>query len=207
MKQKHPMVVTISRQLGSGGAYTGQQIAKRMDLLYADREILCEAAKKFAVSEADLESCDEKIISFWQSLLKASPFSQNLYVPPKIMAPGDRDLYKTEAEIIEYIAHKHPAVIIGRCGFHVLRSLPNHVSLFVHADTGFRIDRVQKLYDVSKEDAGRMIAQSDRERTVYCKTITGKEWADARNYHLSIETSKAGIDKTIDLIISYLGSV
>lgn len=207
MKQKNPLVVTISRQLGSGGAYIGQQIARRMDMLYADREILREAAKKFSMLESDIEHCDEKIISFWQSLLKASPFSQNLYIPPKIPAPGDIELFETEAEIIESLAHKHSAVIIGRCGFHVLRDFPNRVSILIHADAEFRCERIQKLYNLPKEAALKMIAQSDKDRAVYCKTITGKEWTDVRNFHLAVETGKVGIDKTVELLISCLKSM
>ncbi|HOT44196.1 MAG TPA: cytidylate kinase-like family protein [Spirochaetota bacterium] len=207
MKQKKQLVVTISRQLGSGGAYIGTQIAKKMDMMYADREIISEAAKKFSVGEADIVSCDERILSFWQSLLKASPFTQDLYVPPRMKAPGDHELFEAEAEIIRCFARKHSAVIIGRCGFHVLRKMKNHVSLFFYAGTEFRINRIQEIYDVSPEAAATMIARSDRERSAYCKSITGKDWADARNYHLSIDTARAGIEKTVELTADYLESI
>ena len=49
-----------------------------------------------------------------------------------------------------------------------------------------------------------MIAQNDRERAAYCKNFTGKEWADARNYDLSIDTSKLDVDKAVELIMNYL---
>jgi len=44
MKQGLPFVITISRQLGSGGSYIGQQLAQKLNIFYADREIIREAA-------------------------------------------------------------------------------------------------------------------------------------------------------------------
>ncbi len=102
------------------------------------------------------------------------------------------------------MAKEHSAVIIGRCGFHVLREYPNQVSIFLHGDIAFRNSRIQKLYNVSEEVAGKMIAQSDKERAVYINTFTRKEWANATNYDISIDTGKTGVDKTVKLILHYL---
>ena len=70
MKEASPFVITISRQLGSGGAYLGQRLATRLNILYLDREIVCEAAKKLRVSEDTVASCDEKLTPSWQTLAK-----------------------------------------------------------------------------------------------------------------------------------------
>jgi cytidylate kinase len=130
MKQTSPFVITISRQLGCGGAYIGQQLAKKMNIFYADREIICQAAKQLSVLEEDLEPCDEKTLSFWQSFIRSSAIAPEVYVPPQIIVPTDRKLFKTESEIIARIAKERSAVIIGRCGFYILREHPNHVSIF-----------------------------------------------------------------------------
>jgi len=132
VKQTGPFVITISRQLGSGGAYIGQQLAKKLNIFYADREIICHVAKKLSVLEEDLESRDEKIRSFWQSFLQLCAFASDAYLPPPMIVPTDRELFKAEAEIIEHISKERSAVIIGRCGAHILREHPNHVSIFLH---------------------------------------------------------------------------
>jgi CMP/dCMP kinase len=204
MKTTNPFVITISRQFGCGGAYIGQQIVQKLYIFYADREIIRKAAKQLSVLEEDLESRDEKILSFWQSFLQVSALSTGAYVPPEITPPTDRELFEAEAGIIEHISKERSAVIIGRCGFHVLRKHPNHVSIFLHADVASRAERIQKLYAVSKESAETMITRSDTERALYCKTFTGKEWADARNYDISIDTGKVNIDKIAELILYYL---
>ena len=204
MKNTSPFAITISRQLGCGGAYVGQQLAKNLGVFYADREIIGQAAKQFSILKEDLESRDEKILSFWQSFIQSYAIAPNTYVPPQIIAPSDRELFKAETEIIERIAKERSAVIIGRCGSYVLREHPNQVSIFLHGDITFRKGRLQKLYNVSEEVAGKMIAQNDKERANYNHTFTGKEWTDARQYDISIDISKIGIDKTVEVILKYL---
>lgn len=204
MKNTSPFAITISRQLGCGGAYVGQQLAKNLDFFYADREIIGQAAKQFSILKEDLESRDEKILSFWQSFIRSYAIAPDTYVPPQIIAPSDRELFKTESEIIARIAKERSAVIIGRYGSYVLREHPNHVSIFLHGDITFRNGRIQKLYNVSEEVAGEMIAQNDKERANYNHTFTGKEWTDARQYDISIDTSKIGVDKTVEFILKYL---
>lgn len=66
MNQSSPFIITISRQLGSGGAYVGQQLAKKLNIYYADREIIIEASRQLSVLEEQVESRDEKRISFWK---------------------------------------------------------------------------------------------------------------------------------------------
>jgi len=204
VKNTSPFAITISRQLGCGGAYVGQQLAKNLGVFYADREIIGQAAKQFSILKEDLESRDEKILSFWQSFIQSYAIAPNTYVPPQIIAPSDRELFKAETEIIERIAKERSAVIIGRCGSYVLREHPNQVSIFLHGDITFRKGRLQKLYNVSEEVAGKMIAQNDKERANYNHTFTGKEWTDARQYDISIDISKIGIDKTVEVILKYL---
>ena len=116
----------------------------------------------------------------------------------------DNELFTVESNIIKRIASEGPAVIIVRCGFDVLREYPDHISIFIHADKEFRSKRIQKIYGQLYEDAEKMMQKSDKERAAYCKSFTGKEWSDARNYAISIDSGKLGIDKTVKYIIDYL---
>ena len=205
MKLISPFVITISRQLGSGGAYIGQRLAENLNIFYADREIICQAAKQLSVLEEDLESRDEKVLSFWRSFLRSYAYSAlEVYMPPQIIAPTDREVFNVQREIIERIAKERSAVIIGRCGSYILREHPNHVSIFLHAGMTFRKRRIQNLYDVAEDIAEGMISQSDKERALYYHAFTGEEWADARHYDISIDTSKTDLDKSTAFIMKYL---
>jgi cytidylate kinase len=201
MKLNSPFVITINRQLGSGGAYVGQQLAKKLNIFYADREIINMAAKKFSLLEDDLASREEKSTTFWQSFVESYACAPDVYIPPQIVIPTERELFNVEAEIIEHIAQERSAVVIGRCGVHVLASHPNRFSIFLHASDDFRKDRIQKLYEVNEAKAEKMIEKSDKERSAYFNTFTGEKWTDLREYDLSIDTSKIGLDESVDLIL------
>jgi CMP/dCMP kinase len=208
MKLSSPFVITINRQLGSGGAYVGQQLAKELNVFYADREIIDQAAKQLSVLVEDLEAKEEKIGPFWDSFIKSFAFSTtDTFIPPQKLIPTDRELFETETDIIKRIAKEQSAVIIGRCGCHILHGHPNRFSLYLHSDRTFRIERIQKLHDVSESTAEKMIVQSDKARSLYYHTFTGKQWADARQYDLSIDTGKIGLARSVELILKYLESI
>jgi len=202
MKRNH-YVITISRQLGSGGGYIGQQLAKRLAIFYADREIISEAAKKLRIKEDEVESRDEKAL-FWRSLIESYAMNTDNYLPTQIVAPIDRELYEAETDIIERIAGERSAVIIGRCSGYILREHPNHIRLYLYASEAFRIARVQFLYKVTEDEARKMMVRSDKERGRYNKKYAGMNWTDLRQYDLCIDTSKLGLEKTTSWIMQYL---
>jgi cytidylate kinase len=204
MKTTPPIAITISRQLGSGGSYVGQQLAKELDIFYADREIIHEAAKRFSLQGDDLDARDEKIRSIWQSCLESYAFvSPEMYSPPAFF-PSDRELCAAEADIIRSIASERSAIIIGRCGAHILRQHPHHLSLFLYSDAGVRQARIKEIYALSDDEAKQRIAQNDKERTHYFNKVTGHHRTDARQYDLCIDTGRIGLDATVTLILDYL---
>jgi CMP/dCMP kinase len=201
MKTDSLFVITISRQLGSGGAYIGQQLAKKLNIFYADREIIHKAAQQFSLLEEELELRDEKISSYWQSFIQSFAYgTPDTYIPPQVI-PTDHTLFEAEKEIIERIAKERSAVIIGRCGSYILREHPNHLKIFIHSDITSRKNRIQKLYNVSEVAAEKMIIKSDKERSLYYYAFTGKDWIDARQYDISLDTGKISLDKSIELLI------
>jgi cytidylate kinase len=205
MKKTSPFVITISRQLGSGGAYIGQQLAKKLNILYADREIITQAAKQLSMLTDAVEARDEKLNSFWQSFLEACTYSSPYgYIPPQNIIPTDRELFEAEADVIKRIAKEGSAVIIGRCGSYVLREHPNLISVFLHGNVDFRESRVQEIYKVSKEEAVKMVAKSDIQRADYHYAHTGKKWTDLTQYDICLDTSKLGIENSLEVILKYL---
>lgn len=198
--------ITISRQLGAGGSFVGQQLASRLNIFFADRDIVRYAANRLSTFEENLESREERLLSFWHSLLKTLPQKDVLTVPAVASALEytDQELFDTEAEIIKKIVHEHPAVILGRCGHYILRNEPNHISVFLHANQEFRINWVIKSYNLQHDEATKMVEKSDKERAAYCKTFTHKEWMNATNYDLSIDTSKFSLEQTVELILQYI---
>jgi cytidylate kinase len=205
MTEASPFVVAISRQIGSGGAYLGKRLATRLNVLYLDREIVSQAAKELKMSAEALESRDEKLTPAWQSLLESYAYvASGPYIPPPLNMPTDRELYTTESKIITRIAGQHSAVIVGRGGYYVLRRHPRYLSVLLHAEIGFRQRRVQELYHVSAGEALKIIESIDRKRERYLQALTGQNCMDARQYHLSINTSIVGLEEAEEIILAAL---
>jgi CMP/dCMP kinase len=206
MEKSAPLVITISRQFGSGGSYIGQQLAKKLNVYYADREILRKAAERLSVLEEELYTREEKTQSLWKYFaeISTSGLGSDGYAPLKNILPTAQELYLTESEIIQEIAKERSAVIIGRCGFHVLREHANIVKVYLHSDIHFRINRIKELHKISEFDALELIKKNDKERATYIKTFTENNWTDAKQFDLCIDTSKIGADNSVNMILNYV---
>ena len=152
MTPSSSFAITISRQLGAGGSFVGQQLASRLNIFFADRDILRYAANRLSTFEENLESREERLLSFWHSLLKTIPQKDVVTIPSvaSSLEYTDQELFDTEAEIIKKIVHEKPAVILGRCGHYILRDEPNHISIFLHADQKFRIKTYSEIIQFTK---------------------------------------------------------
>jgi CMP/dCMP kinase len=200
MQQTLPFIITISRQLGCGGVYIGEALARHFGIAYADREIISQTAQKFSMHEKELLQRDEKIISAWQTFLQSITRSPDR-LEHRPLPPTDKELFKAESEVLERLATERSAVIMGRCGSYVLRQHPNHVSLFLHAGEAFRVARLCESDNVLEIRAQKMIAESDKKRSEYVHQVTGRIWSDATQYDLSIRTDILGVEACAEGII------
>lgn len=202
MSEKKPYVITVSRMLGSGGIIIGRKLAARLNIAYFDKEILARAADEFGLEKEDLQHYDEKKDSFLDRILRSSMMkTPNSYGDPLYNLPTDRQLVETESKIIQSIASEHSAVIIGRGGVHVLREHPRHISVFLHCDAEIRKQRVQELWQLTEKDAEKMIAVNDTKRGQHFHLFSEREWTDASQYTICIDTGKVDFEHSVSLIL------
>ena len=200
---KSNIVITINRQLGSGGKYLGSKLAEKLSFLYLDKEIVKEVAKDLDTYVENLESSDEKQGSIWNSALLLSAFGSFDYIPP-VEIISDSEAHKAESNFITKVASEKSAVIIGRGGSYILRNHPRHVSIFLHADLEFRKKQTQELNGISEKEALHLIEKTDKERLKYYKVLTGQDMYNICGYDLTIDTGKLGLEKSETIIIEYL---
>ncbi len=204
---KEPLVITISHQLGSGGAYIGQKLSEQLKIPFVDREILKRVAEQLNLAESELQGREERLSSFWESFSRIAVLADpeasavaNHYVPT------DRELFQLESDYIGRIAERTSAIVIGRCARYILRDHPNHVSLFVHADRLTRVKRLMQLFNLSETDAEKMTITNDKERSAYIQNFTRKDWLDARLYDLCVNTSAIGMDHAVELSLAAINA-
>ncbi|NTV90945.1 MAG: cytidylate kinase-like family protein [Clostridiales bacterium] len=203
MKDSMPLVITISRQLGCGGASIGQEIAEQLGISYVDRDFIKLAANELNIDENELEQLDEKgptwLDKYMMRHIRNMPFYYSL---PEEYKPTEKSLLKIEENIIRKIAKDHSAIIVGRCGGYILKDHPRHLSVFLFADEDFRIKRICEINNVDAEVARKQIEECDKARERYHLNMTGRDWYDARQYKLSMDTGRLGTDEVRKLILN-----
>jgi cytidylate kinase len=204
------ILIAIARQFGSGGSTIGTSLAKRLGFRYFDREILRRTTDLLGAEEHSLSAREEKLSGFLEEVLRSfilgSP--ETAYVPPPIRPVYDEDLFETESGVIRKIAETFDSVIVGRAATFVLSGKPGLVNVFLHAPREFRAKRIMEVYHMSDlSEAQELVDKSDYERAKYVKGMTGADWTNANNYHLSVDTEKTGFTTAEEMIALLVGEV
>ena len=210
MEKTHNILITVSRQIASGGTYVARMVAKRLSLKYVDRDVLRKAAEYFGTDEETISYCDEKAAGFWDNLMKAFYFGTP--ETPYMVSPSrpiyERELFEVEVNIIKNIARECNAIIVGRGGLHILKGHPGLVNVFLHAPLSFRIKRIMAVHNITDKDSAiSEIKESDRRREKFLRSMTGMEWTDARNYHLCLDTSASGFEAAEEMIVRLVDKI
>lgn len=196
-------VITIGRGYGSGGRTIGKMLAKELGINYYDKEILKLAARSSGINENYFKQADEQLKS--SNILK---ISQNVYRGEKGGADEDFatniNLFSYQAKVLNELADRESFVVIGRCADYVLSGRKKLVRVFVHASQSHCIEQVNNMTSMAEKDIAQFIRITDMNRAKYYKFNTGKEWADARNYDLSLCTDNMTIESCVAVIKEYM---
>lgn len=198
------VVITIARQYGSGGRTIGEMLSDKLGVHYYDKELMKLASEDSGINEALFVNADEKIKNTRLFHIARSAYSGELIPPESDDFTSTDNLFNYQAKIIRQLAEEESCVIIGRCADYVLKEYPNVLSVFVHAPLDFCIEQAAKKHSMSKKELEKFIQKTDKHRAEYYKYHTGREWTDARNYDLCLDSSKLGFERCVDEIIAYL---
>lgn len=197
------IVITVARQYGSGGKTIGAMLAKEMGINCYSREILRMASEESGINERLFGMSDERIRhSGWFKLI-SRPYEGELLPPESNDFVSDDNLFNYQAKIIKDLAEKESCVIIGRCADYVLKDYPNVLSIFIHADEEFCLERSMERHSMSEKEMRKYIEKTDKYRADFYKYYTGRDWTDARNYDLCLDSGKLGFEKCVEEIKSY----
>ncbi|MCI8612142.1 MAG: cytidylate kinase-like family protein [Clostridia bacterium] len=195
-------VITLSRQFGSGGAEIGRKLAEKLGIDFYDRHVIEQAAQKSGISMEHFERADERRTnSFLYSLVNAHYAGAAAPVQLSDIITDDK-LFIYTAETVKEMAKK-PCVIVGRCADDILRD-EDILRVFVYADLGYRIARVCEAFDLNEKAAATLIKKTDKKRANYYNFYTSKNWGEAVNYDICINSAKLGSDGTVGALESFI---
>lgn len=204
MAVRSTVVLAITRQMGAGGAYVGQAVARRLSLKYLDREILEEAAKQLGAEDAGLEQMEERVAGIWMRMARHLSFGppDGLFTPPQPHSSlYEEDLFRVEREIIRNVAAHEDCVIIGRAGSFVLRDHPGVVKVFLHAPEALRVKRLsERLPGYDRQALTELVRRSDMDRARFVHAVCTCDWSDACHYDLTLDTGTTGLDGAADIV-------
>ena len=202
MKKNEPFIINIGRSLGSGGRAIGHILAKEFDIAYYDREILNLAAKESGFCPEVFERSDEKN-RFLRTLGNIIPFfgGGSTYYNNEL---SNENLFRLQSKAIRKAAADHSCIFIGRCADYVLRDFPRCVNVFITADMTDRISSVVKRNGCTENEARSIIERGDKERADFYNFYSSGTWGAASTYHLCINSSVLGIDRTAEYIKQFI---
>lgn len=192
------LVISISREYGSGGHEIAEKLAGLLELKLYDRNLLDEVVKSNNFKENRLEKYDEVPKRFFVSKT-VKGFSNS---PQEIVAQMQFDYMK------EKVQNKESFIIVGRCSEEKLREAVDDdcifIPIFIRADISKRIVRIMRLYNLNSTKAKEKIKRHDRNRKAYHNYFCSTRWGVASNYDITINSAKIGIEKTVKIIADYI---
>lgn len=197
-------VISIGRQLGSGGKEIAEKLANRLNIPVYDKKILEAAAQESGLATDTFENADEKESnSFFGHFITLRDTIAGCFTGQNNCLDSDQ-LFQIQSEAIRNIASQESCITIGRCSEYILRDHPNMLSIFITADSNDRIARIMQKENVDKSMAMEMMEKGDKKRKSYHDYYAATEWGVARHYDLCINSSRLGIDGTVELIHEYI---
>ena len=206
MNKNEKFVITINREVGSGGRTVGRKLAETLGVKYCDKAVIDGLTKKFGLTPERIEEIKAQKKSWWndinnyyQTLVNST--SQPMEAEVKL---DNATMFETEKRIQQELAEQTSCVIAGRTGFMVFREWPNHLNVFIQASMDYRIKRIMDRQNVSMDEARDIIAKIDATREAYIKKYEDTSRYDTRNYQLVISMDGLTEDDAAQIILDYI---
>lgn len=176
------IVITISREYGSGGHYVGELLAKRMGLNFYDKNLINLISKKSGLSKEYVEANNQKLASF------------------KYIDNNDDRIFIAEEKVIKDLAKKESCVIVGRCADYILKDNKDAIKVFLYSSSQDKVKRAVKYYNLEEDKALKEINKINSERAKHYKYYTNRDWYDFANYDIALNVDYLGVEKTAELL-------
>ena len=194
-------LITISREFGSGGRTIGRMVAEKLGIPFYDKELVDHVALESGFAPQYIEEHGEHSPS--KSIFSYAFAHQS--VPGIMNGLSTADfLWNVQCGVILQLAEKEPCVIVGRNADYILKDREDCLHVFIHADKEFRADRIVRLYGESEKRPMERLNEKDKRRQVNYRHYTGRNWGDAQNYDICLDSSKLGIEKCVEIILSLM---
>ena len=206
MNKNEKFVITINREVGTGGRTVGRKLAEKLGVKYCDKTIVEGLTHKFGLTIERIEEIKAQKKSWWNDINNYyNTLVHSTQQPMEAEVKLDnQSLFETEKRILEEVAEQASCVVAGRTGFMVFREWPNHLNIFLQASIEHRVQRIMSRQNVSEQEARDIIEKMDTSRETYIKKYEDTSRYDTRNYDLVISTDDLTADDTAEIILDFI---
>lgn len=188
-------IITISRELGSGGKYIGELVAKKLNIPFYDKEIMEKVAEETGFVDQFVERISEYAPSkniFAYAFVGRSASGESI----------EDYINNIQRKIILDLAEKSSCVIVGRSADYILKDKHDTLNVFICGDIEEKKKRLSSLRGITEEEAEKLMKETDKKRSINYKYYTGQTWGNIKNYTMVLNSTKIGVEKCADIITS-----
>lgn len=184
-------IIIISREFGSGGRTIGKKVAENLGIPCYDRELIHKIAQESGFAEEYIQDAGE----YSPGGFLASALSNRSFGPT-----NEDYLWEIQWKIITELAEKESCVIVGRCADYILRDKADCLTAFIHASMDYRADRIVRVYGEREVSPQERLRDKDKRRAAYHRFYTDMKWGDAKNYQITLDSGKLGIEQCVKIL-------
>mgnify|MGYP004522727783 FL=1 len=188
------LIISVGREFGSGGHEIAEMLAKKFDLKLYDKNLLQNIAQEKEVDAQNIEKYDEvpRNMLFSRTV---KGYSNSM---EENVAQMQFDYLKRKAKEGESF------VVVGRCSEVILKDNPALISIFVVGDYDSKVERIMRVYKMSRPEAESFMVRQNKKRKGYHNYYCKEKWGDSRNYDITVNSSKLGEAETAELLVDYI---
>ena len=211
MNKNERFVITINRELGSGGRTVGRILAEKLGVPYYDKALTKPLEEKFDMSIDQIEKLKGSNRSWWENIKRVlilgegAANSSEYYDEEKKELITSEAVLKAEKEILQSIANEESCVIAGRSAFFVTNGHQNRLNVLIQASMDHRVNRIMGKRGISEKEAKKIIKDVDEMREEYLKNNAHTSRYDTRNYDLVIKMDGKTEEEAANVILAYIG--
>lgn len=198
------MIITVSRQFGSGGSEVAERVAKALDWQLVDNELVEQVASRAGMSPEEVARREERAPSFVERLTRTLAAQNPELVPPQggtVRDIEEKHLVRVTESVVSELARHGRVVFVGRAAPAVIGLQADALHVKLVAARNFRSERIRERFGLSVEEAERQLDAVDGQRARYHKEYYHRSWVDPVNYHLTINTGLLGIEGAANIIL------
>jgi cytidylate kinase len=184
-------IITISREFGSGGRTIGKQLAAKLGIPCYDAELIEKIAKESGFAKEYVAERSKDAGGWFTNALSGRDYNGHSF---------QDDLWQAQRNVILSLAKKESCVIVGRCSDYILRDNPDCLRVFIHADMESRSKRIVEQYGETQNNPQKRLRDKDKRRAAYYQFYTDTKWGDVRNYHITLDSARLGIEKCAEIL-------